>query len=339
MLKILREVDPELLKLNSGSGQILISNRLQGRIFAAFGGDLVHRLVADLACHPDPVEFNNLGGNSLWPAPEGGDYAYNYPPAGTWRVQAGINSVPTVTIEADEQHVVVAKNIELINRKGKTLQLKFQRQINPLTAEEMPGAEYNVQCTGYRSVDELIPLSRYDSDEALLGAWSLEQFPGAEGITAFGRCEGSAIDCANSDFYGDPGERLAYRGNLFRFELGGDKRLQIGIKVDSNPVLIGALDWQRGILAVRITPKRFDGKYFNIADNDQLTGPYGAADRFSIFNGAQELNFYELETIAPMNVEADGSLGKSTLESTTILMKGEQLDLMNCLSEYFGVEL
>lgn len=335
----LEKIDPALLTISSGSGKIAVSNLLQGRVFAAFESGIVHRFLEDLAAAPDPDEFNNLGGNSLWPGPEGGDFAFNYPPGGNWYVQPAINRVPTVTVEAGKDKITVAKDIELINRKGKKVRLKFRRTVEALNPGDFPADKYGVSFTGYHSVDELIPLEEYSVSDAICCAWSLEQFPGAEGITGFGKCRKLALDCANSDFYGDPEERLIYDGNIFRFDLGGEKRLQIGIKAAAEPELIGSLDRRRGVLAVRSTPLRSDGRYINIADNDQKSGPFGAADMFSIFNGSQELDFYELETIAPMGVSPEGILQGSVLESTTIICLGDEKVLTGIMANEFGVVL
>ena len=339
MLKKLHNIDPEILTMRSGDGNILVSNKLQGRIFAEIDDVLMHRFLADLAANPDPEEFNNLGGNSLWPGPEGGDFAFNYPPNGSWYVQKGINQLPTVTEVANGQQITVYKDIELLNRKGNTVKLRFRRSVMPLQNGDFPeGDKLGLKYTGYRSVDELIPLEKYHCSEAIWCAWSLEQFPGAEGISGFGRCRNGAENCANSDFYGDPGERLIYDGNIFKFELGGPKRLQIGIKASARPDMIGALDRSRKMLALRFTPERCDGRYINIADNDQPSGPYGAEDMFSIFNGSQELDFFELETIAPMSVDADGFLLPGKLESKSIIATAELPELTACMEEY-GVKM
>ena len=89
MYDSLQKADPGLLRLKSSDGTVMVSNKLQGRIFAEIGGELIHNFVRRLAEHPDPDNFNNIGGNSLWPAPEGGDFAFNYPPHGGWMVQPG----------------------------------------------------------------------------------------------------------------------------------------------------------------------------------------------------------------------------------------------------------
>ena len=102
--------------------------------------------------------------------------------------------------------------------------------------------------------------------------------------------------------------------------------------------MIGAIDRERGMFCVRTTPARNDGKYINIADNDQASGPFGAADMFSIFNGSQELNFYELETIAPMSCDDKGIIQASRLESVSIFCRGDVAALESILDKEYGVK-
>jgi len=333
----LQNIDPQLLHLNAAEGSILISNALQGRIFAEIGGTLVHNFVPELAEHPSPERFNNIGGNSLWPAPEGGPFAYNYPSGGPWTVQPGINTTPTRTLEAGPEQVRIAKEITLLNRRGRSIDLEFSRQVTLMREDELP-VEPGVRRIGYRTIDRLSPLGDFPAEEFLLGAWSLEQLPGAEGVIAFGRCLDGAAAAINDDFYGSAAGRLEFSGETFRFRLGGSRRLQIALRQAASPVMIGSLDPARKIMALRTTPTQETGTYFNIADNDQPAGPYSAADMFSIFNGARELNFHELETIAPMQTTADGLLAPSELPSTTLIFQGEPEKLKRILA-CFGVEL
>jgi len=332
MLKKLQKTDPELIRLASGQGSILISNRLQGRIFAEIGGTLLHRFDAELAAHPDPVNFNNLGGNSLWPAPEGGDYAFNYPADGDWYVQPGINSVPAQTRHLEQGKAVIGKRFTLTNRRRKRIEVDWQRQITVLEAPELPVAAVRYGTAETIQLDRPAPVS-----EVLMSAWSLEQFPGADGIVAFGLCEKPGKSAVNTDFYGDPLPRLRWSKNWFRFELGGPERLQIGIDSASLPQLIGEFDAKRGVAVIRKTPLRPNGKYINFADNDQKNGPFSSSDMYSIFNGAQVLNFHELETLAPMTVNANGMLEGSRLESESTLLLGEPEKVREALIVNWGV--
>ena len=59
---------------------------------------------------------------------------------------------------------------------------------------------------------------------------------------------------------------------------------------------------------------------------------------FSVFNGSQELNFHELETIAPMQVDEDGFITGSELYSTTLICQGKPEDL-NAYLKKSGIRL
>ena len=322
-LERLETIDPDLLARNCGPGNVLVSNKLQGRIMASVCGKLIHRFDADLAEHPDPENFNNLGGNSLWPAPEGGDFAFNYPPKGGWYVQKGINSLQSVLLEEKQDSLLIGKEFELLNRRGKTVKVTWRRRIIPRIC--LPPSDYSYPpFIRYRTEDTLELAEPAAPTDVLISAWSLEQLPGASGIIAFGRCGKNAEQAVNTDFYGDPASRLKFFGNWFRFALGGPRRLQIGVSAASSPELIGSFDPARGVAVIRTIPERSSGRYINFADNDQKNGPFSADDQFSIFNGSEELDFHELETLAPMTLDSEGRVTGSRLVSQTEIISGSR---------------
>ena len=318
MFEMLKKIDKDVVTLDSGSGKICVAPGLQGRIFCCLGNEMIHKFDDGLAANPHATEFNNIGGNSLWPAPEGGNFAFNYPPGGGWMVQPGINSACPKVVFRDKNSTIVRKDITLENRKGVSAGIRFTRQIN---VKDISGILtcYGLEGAAYSSEDSLELLDARAQSDFIISAWSLEQFPLNDGIIAFGRTAQAAEGCANDDFYGSAAARLAYDSNLFRFKLGGTDRLQIGIKAAYKPEFIGSYDKQRLLLIIRKTVLQ-DGVYFNIADNDQKNGAFSAADAYSVFNGGA-LGFYELETIAPMQVE-NGMVKGSRLPSETIILKG-----------------
>ena len=331
-LERLKKIDPQLLSIPCGDGNILVSNTLQGRIMAEIGGTLIHRFEADLAENPDPENFNNLGGNSLWPAPEGGDFAFNYPPGGDWYVQEGINKVQTRVIDSGKDFLVIGKEFELLNRKGNTLKVTLHRRIETAEVEN-----FGVKALRYHTFETLSLAEPCPLTEGVISAWSLEQLPGADGIIGFGKCAKGAEKGINTDFYGDPLVRMSFNDEWFRFALGGPNRLQIGISSTAAPEFIGSFDPARGVAVLRWTPARNDGKYINFADNDQKNGAFSAADQFSIFNGSEELDFHELETLAPMTLDAEGRVTGSELDSDTLILMGENEKLIEILTGKFGV--
>jgi Family of unknown function (DUF6786) len=335
MLDRLREHDPHLVELPSDAGGILVAPGLQGRVFCRMGGELVHRLDVDLLDNPSASEFNNLGGNSLWPAPEGGDCAFNYlPGSDEWVVQPGIAEANCVVTSCDPSRVCIEKDIALTNRKGIEVRLMFRRVVSPVCVGGLIDG-FTIQAVAYSCEDTFAPHADYPVDSLLIAPWSLEQFPGADGIIAFGKAD-CPEDAVNTDFYGSPGERLTYGEDFFQFRLGGEDRHQIGIDAHHHPRFLGALDSKRSMLFIRKTPPQ-EGLYFNIADNDQPDGPSSASDMYSLFNGGS-LNFFELETIAPMQVR-DGCLAESTLVSETLILKGSVDELKRYLVHREGLVL
>lgn len=336
MLSILKDHDPDLVEIKSGCGSVLIPPALGGRIFCQMDEELIHRLDVDALRHPSDTEYDNLGGNSLWPAPEGGPFAFNYPPQSErWYVQDGIaRTIPQVTLSGCGC-TRVDKRIMLLNRKGVRVDVNYSRIISsPDAVPDLDG--YALKWVCYHTEDIFAPNGDHREQEVLLAPWSLEQFPGADGIVAFGALEQATGDSINSDFYGDPADRIICTPYGFVYRLGGEGRQQIGAKIGSRPRMIGALDARRSLLLLRKT-RQEPGLYFNIADNEQADGPFSAADLYSIFNGG-DLNFFELETIGAMNT-TNGCLATSALYSETLILKGSTTELIRYLSEREGVRL
>ena len=85
-----------------GHGRVMLDAANQGRVFVELDGKLLHRYDENIAAAPDPVKFNNIGGNSLWPAPEGGEFAFNYlnDSGNSWLVQPGVNCAASTFLAA-----------------------------------------------------------------------------------------------------------------------------------------------------------------------------------------------------------------------------------------------
>ena len=332
---MLRAHDARMVELPCGRGSVLVPPLLGGRIFCQLDGQLVHRLDIAAMQNPSPTEYDNLGGNSLWPAPEGGAFAFNYlPGSDAWMVQDGIaKAVPNVFCDGVNS-LRVEKRVLLTNRKGVPVHLNYRREVSVPDRLDLPaGCPLEGLC--YHTEDIFAPVGDYSGEEVLLAPWSLEQFPGSDGIIAFGKVTGGG-DALNCDFYGDPGSRLVRGNGSFSFRLGGVERHQIGVKVKSGPQFIGALDMRRSLLILRKTEAR-PGLYFNIADNEQPGGPFSAADLYSIFNGG-ELGFFELETIGAMCVKGD-RLAVSALSSDTLILRGSVAELLRYLFEQEDLHL
>jgi hypothetical protein len=317
---VLKAADADLVALEADGALVVVTPRYQGRIFCTLGGRLVHRLDASLLDAPPGGEFKNIGGNSLWPAPEGGCFAFNYPPdGGDWYVQEGIADVPTGIVTSDASSVTVRKDITLVNRAGTSARVEFRRVVRlRVGSPEAAQLPEGVSMLHYETEDILAPQTEHTPDDFLLAAWSLEQFAGGDGVTAF-TCVDDTANAINDDYYGGLPKPPEIDGSRVCVPLGGTARFQIGIRVAAAPRLVGAIDPANGWLIIRRTPRQ-EGRYFNIADNEQPEGPRSAADMYSVFNGG-ELDFYELEAIAPLHMDGE-HVGASRLPSETMIFTG-----------------
>ena len=321
-----KDILASALRLRVGDGTVYVSGELQGRIFAELDGRLLHRLDVALAANPSPAEFNNLGGNSLWPAPEGGPFAFNYPPdGGAWYVQEGINAVPAQPL-ADG--FGVQKTIRLVNRKGVEGELRYRRVVTP--QEATLALKYGLKGLAYRSEDSFTlgePLTDF-----LVAAWSLEQFDLTPKTFAFGKLAQPRL---HGEFYSDPTPYIDWADGCFRFRFEANERLQVALPETAVPEYVGAVVPEYNLLIVRKICDYDKGVRIDIADNDQPRGPFAECDAYSIFYGP-DARFFELETIAPVRQDADGRTIGSRLVSETQFYQGAIEDLKSLLVNELG---
>jgi len=320
------------ISFESDSGKVILDGKLQGRILTELGGETIHRFDRELAAHPSPDEFNNIGGNSLWPAPEGGAFAFNYLDK-DWLVQPGVNTAISAERIRPDGALYCERQVPLANRRGAQLEVAFRRRVVPLPLNDVL-RKFGVSGVGYREEDELSFSEPQDPERAIVGAWSLEQFPKTPRTVAFGRTGvGGARAAVNPDYYADPFPVMVFSGREFAFRLGGQERIQIGLSASAKCEFIGAFVPERELLIVRRAPFQPEGKYFDIADNEQPRGVWSASDQYSIFNGA-DMGFFELETIAPAKFR-DGMVTGSRLVAETMIFRGPKEKLYMLLEERF----
>jgi hypothetical protein len=255
-LLALRQHVPDLIEATGPQGSIIVAPGLQGRIFCTIEGMMVHRLDAALLAKPHAEEFNNFGGNSLWPAPEGGPFALNYLPGAAWSVQEGVNKVNMKVAKRmpkkQPTFLELAKKVKLTNRRGTQIKLAFRRDVllNPDPVTVKIGKSTSIQ---YCTTDTLEPLGNYSPDEALFAPWSLEQFPLSDDVIVFAQVSDPRT-ALNFDYYGTPAVTPIFGEKGLALRLGGPDKFQIGLKAQNQPQMIGALDRRRELLILRASP-------------------------------------------------------------------------------------
>jgi hypothetical protein len=300
-----------LVPLEQDGGSLAVCPDMGARVFARLGGLSLHRI--DLEVVADPSRpFNNFGGANLWPAPEGGKFGFNYR-GNDWYVPPAINSEPFQIASRSVEAVKLKKTTELTNRAGTTLQVHITREVGfvpvPLILQEATPQRW----LAFQTVDRFQVLNEAGTDQALLAAWTLDQFQATDQTISFCAVR-NPREAINFDFYAPPGDRTVVHEKGFTYATDGLRKGQIGIRKAANPSLIGFFDRSRHLLALKINRTVSDGLLFNIADNEQPEGPYSAADSYSIFNSDPDMRAFELETIGPLQLR-NGKLESSEVIS------------------------
>jgi hypothetical protein len=322
-----------LLEFTDGPAGCVLCPDMGGRVFAEVCGLSVHRIDLECVARPDRP-FNNYGGGNFWPAPEGGKFGFNYR-GNEWYVQACINEQPFEVVSHDDESAVILKRVALVNRVGTAVESIMKRELTLLRS--LPPILEGSRIEGflaYQTVDSFEVLNPVTPDQALIGAWTLEQFEASESTVSFCQVE-NPEQAINYDFYEHPGDRITYLKHGFSYRTDGRRKGQIGIKREAAAPFIGFYDPSRRLLCTREN-RSSDLCYFNIADNDQPDGPYSAADNYSIFNSDPDMQAFELETVSGARIRNGLIEGSKLVSVTTFAVFENSRNLEDLVNQYLG---
>ncbi|NLX07261.1 MAG: hypothetical protein GXY33_19150 [Phycisphaerae bacterium] len=323
-----------VLTFDHGVGQVALCPDMGGRVFAELAGRSMHRI--DLETVADPRHaFNNFGGGNFWPAPEGGRFAFNYR-GDAWYVQPVINCQPFGVAARDRTAATIVKEIALVNRGETVLDVAMRRELAVLP--DAPALLRGAACQvlSYRTVDSFEVRGEVSAEDALIAAWTLEQFDASPETVSFAVVDQPRA-AINFDYYDHPRERIRFHRRGFVYRTDGQCRGQIGINRSAGTSCVGFYDLSRRLLCLR--ENRSDpreGVFFNIADNDQPDGPWSAVDNYSIFNSDPDMRAFELETIGSARVDGGRLTGSQLVSVTTFAIFEQAADLERLTMKMLG---
>lgn len=147
---------------------------IEGRLFTVVNNRVLNRVVPSaIAMRTNKNAYLNPGGDTLWPAPEGTCFGYEYG-TGKWRVPPAITGAVWEVVSASANATVIRAEIDLVNNRQQGIPCEFERQIR-------------VEPTVNGLVQHLTEVIRYvgsqtlDSRHFRLAPWSLCQFDSREG--------------------------------------------------------------------------------------------------------------------------------------------------------------
>lgn len=321
-----------VLEFQRDSAGCALCPDMGGRVFAEVCGLSMHRI--DLECVARPNRpFNNYGGGNFWPAPEGGRFAFNYQ-GKEWYVQECINKRPFEVVSRTDDGALLQKDITLVNRAGTVVKTIMKRELKLFRS--LPSFLKGSRLRGFltcQTVDSFEVLNPVLPEQALIAAWTLEQFEPSEFTISFCSVENPQA-AINFDFYDHPGDRVSYFKHGFTYKTDGRRKGQIGIKKQVGAPFIGFYDVSRNLVCTRENRSVGDALYFNMADNDQPKGPFSAADNYSIFNSDPDMRALELELVSGARIKNGLVRGSELISVTTFAVFEDSGEIRNFVDQY-----
>lgn len=238
---------------------------MEGRLFTVVNNNVISRVVPSAIINrSNKNTFQNPGGDTLWPAPEGSTLGYEYA-TGEWRVPPTITGAVWEVISQDKDRSVIRAEIDLINNLQVGIPCEFERTIELNQQDE-------------RFVQNVIETIRYigrktlHKGEFLLAPWSLCQFDsGKDGKVVMPPPKEGDI----WDMYESSDSQRGFNNGMYIVETNTKNRFQLGLGTD--------VPWIEYILKDRFRVKRYVDKlpsgysYIDIADAppDQLPSQKG----------------------------------------------------------------
>jgi hypothetical protein len=322
-LDFLKKKDSVLvLKIAGGQSQVIVSAKYQGKVFTStanglngksFGWINYKAFAADTDAH-----MNAYGSeNRLWLGPEGGKYALFFKPGtkmefANWHTPAAFDKEAWNVVKADNESVLLSKNMDLQNYAGTRLKLRVERSINILenkTIETELGIKLNdsVKATGFTTTNAIINTGNIGWT-AKTGApciWNLDMFtPSLKTVIIIPYNNNSAAKVATTDYFGQiPADRIVYKNNVLVFKADGKSRGKLGITPRRVMPVIGSYDATNNILTIAKFDIDNKGIYLNQewrTDRDPLVGDaVNAYNDGPLADGSQMGPFYEIESVSP----------------------------------------
>ncbi len=158
---------------------VIVALDMEGRLFTVVDGRVLSKVNPEaILARSTKEQFQNPGGDALWPAPEGTRFGYEYA-TGSWRVPPSVTGAVWTVVSEGENECVVRAEIDLVNNLQVGIPCEFERHIR-IERGVSGGSEGNIL---RQRVGEML---RYIGKRTLIGSefslspWSLCQFASSE---------------------------------------------------------------------------------------------------------------------------------------------------------------
>lgn len=238
---------------------------LEGRLFTIVNGTVINRVSPSaIKNRSNKNAYQNPGGDTLWPAPEGTSLGYEYT-TGSWRVPPSITGAVWEVVSQTDESAILRAEIDLVNNQQLGIPCEFERHI---AIEIHPN-------TLVQKVSELI---RYigktplHNEKFLLAPWSLCQFNSFPGGKVFLPVPGKDDIW---DLYGPSDQQRSVENDKYAIKTETTERFQVSLSEN--------IPWIEYVSGAGFSAKRYikelpsEQSFIDIADAppDQLPSHKG----------------------------------------------------------------
>lgn len=272
---------------------------LEGRLFTIVDSRVLNRVVPSaIVNRSNKNAYQNPGGDTLWPAPEGTCFGYEYG-TGQWRVPPAITGAVWEVVEQAENKTVIRAEIDLANNRQLGIPCEFERHIE-------------IEPNGKSLVQHVTEIIRYIGARTLakgefsLAPWSLCQFDSGQGCKVI---MPPPLAGDIRDMYDLSLSQRGMSGDYYVVETQTDFRFQLGLSEN--------VPWIEFINGNDFRVKRYAGtlppgqRYIDIADAHPKQFPSDFGVKLSIY----------CDPSGFMEIEACGGCPDTLIQGTELSVK------------------
>lgn len=355
-----KHVQTIILKDSTSKAAIAIVPAWQGRVMTSTAagdegrslGWLNHTLIESGELQP---HMNAWGGEDrFWLGPEGSRNSFYFAPGDTfdfahWQVPADLDTLPFKVTAQSRNTVSFERDMQLINHKGHTFNIKVNRTITLIARRDIRNyigtdLHKSVQAVGFHSANSITNTGqqKWDTAYGMPSIWILGMFAASEKNTIVVPIRNKGK--VNTSYFGSiPEERLKVSDKIAYFKADAKYRSKIGLQQNSCYNYLGSYDAAHQLLTiVQFTLPLGRNLYAN-SSWDMQAPPFNG-DVVNAYNdgipgeGLPQLGqFFELESSSP----AAGLRPGGHLEHyhRTIHLQGDEKRLDPVVRKLFGVTL
>ncbi|HIY77285.1 MAG TPA: hypothetical protein H9825_13660 [Candidatus Sphingobacterium stercorigallinarum] len=322
-LEFLKQHDSVLiLSSPSGSGQILVSPKYQGKVFtstaeglqgASFGWVNYEAFDAPLDPH-----MNAYGGEDrLWLGPEGGPFSLYFAEGEemvyeNWKTPAAIDTEAWILHTHTDRSASMTKDAEMTNYAGTVLNMGLKRDIEMLSREQIESdlnirLNEHIKPVGFTTKNSITNLgdAAWTAETGAPCLWSLDMFlPTDSTVILVPYQEKGEGEVATTDYFGEiEAHRIHYDDGMLYFKADGKSRGKLGLSPHRAKAFAGSYDLGTGVLTVTTFTLDPEATYLNqewTTAKDPFKGDaVNAYNDGPLADGGQMGPFYEIESVSP----------------------------------------